>query len=313
MAVLCGLLVQGTVLSPRLLAQSSYQAASNKIATTTQLSIATEVGDTRTSAHFTVHVMGVDTSATPAGSVSLKLGELSLGSVLLDENGFATYNVDALPQGNQQIVATYEGSANFAQSKSPLRALDSTTSALPDYTIAANVTALTVKAGQYGTVLFTLDPENGFNQLISYSCSGLPTSASCTFTPSQVIPDGKNTPEVTVLNLQTVAQSGGSSAIQPAGRSPIYALVFPGMLALAGLAAARKRLPGLRMLGVAALLVAGGLGLSACSANYAYYHHPPTVNKGTPTGVSVVTVYASSSAGNVATVKQIALTLTVTN
>ena len=312
--VVAGLLAQATIMAPRLLAQTTEGVATHAADTTTQLSIATREGDSRTEAVFTVHVMGVGTGATPQGSVSLKLGEQSLGSAVLDENGFATYAVDALPQGRQQIVATYQGSANFAQSSSPARPLDSVTSALPNFTVAATgPTALSVKAGFFGTTTIQLTPENGFNQIVSYSCSGLPLAATCTFTPEQVIPDGKNTPVVTTLNIQTVAITGGKANVTVPGNGPFYALVMPGLLALAGLGAARKRLPGLRMLCLAALLILSGVGLGACSAQYSYYRHPPTVNKGTPAGVSTVIVYASSSSGNVAIVQKLPITLTVTN
>lgn len=324
--VVAGFMVQGAIFAPRLRAQTTEsttaQTAAQAAPTTTQLSISTLEGDSRTRARFTVHVMGVESSATPAGSVSVKLGERSLGSAILDENGFATYTVDAFPQGRQQIIATYDGSTQFAPSTSPARPLDSVTSGLPDYTIAASATALTVKAGQYGTITVTLTPEQGFNQIVSYSCSGLPVSATCTFTPEQVSPNSPGSaadaPVVTTLNIQTVSPSGGrpqtaqASPGTPAGSRPLYALVFPGVLALVGLGAARKRLPGLRMLCLAALLVLSGLALSACSDRYDYLHHPPIVNPGTPPGLSDVVVSASSSSGSVAILKTIHVALTVT-
>jgi len=312
--VVAGLLIEGGITTPHALAQTATEPVASHAATTTQLSIATQEGDTRTQSMFTVHVMGVGTSAVPRGSVSLKLGDQSLGSAVLDENGFATFSKDALPQGRQQIVAAYEGTASFAPSTSPVRPLDSVTSALPDFTIAATgQTSMTLKAGQFGTTTIQLTPENGFNQIVSYSCGGLPLEATCTFTPSPVVPDGKNTPIVTTLNIQTVAITGGTAMARPTGKLPVVAFVMPGVLALAGLGAVRKRTPGIRMFSLAALLLAGGMGLGACSAQYGYYHHPPTVNKGTPAGVSTVTVYASASNGNVAVVHSLPITLTVTN
>jgi hypothetical protein len=53
--------------------------------------------------------------------------------------------------------------------------------------------------------------------------------------------------------------------------------------------------------------------MSSCAARYDYYHHPPTVNKGTPIGTTTLIVYATSSSGNVATVKSLNVALTVTN
>jgi hypothetical protein len=315
-SIVAGMAGQGMVFAPRLLAQASTIAATHAAPTTTQLSVAAEEGDTRTRATFTAHVDAPGNPGTPAGSVSFRLGTNMLGSALLDANGFATYTVDAFPQGKQQAVAVYDGNANFAPSTSPVRPLDSVTSALPDYTITPSATTLTIKTGQYGTIGFTLTPENGFNQIVSYSCSGLPLATTCTFTPQQVTPDGKNTPLGTTMNIQTTAITGGTAQVAPSpmfGNHPFYAIVLPGVLVLAGLGAARKRLPGLRMLSLAVLFAVSGLGLGACSANYSYYHHPPTVNQGTPTGLTTLVVYATSSSGNVAVVHQVSIALTVTN
>jgi hypothetical protein len=306
----------GTAFARVALADADSGAEAKLAPTTTQLSIDASEGDSRTRATFTVHVMGVGTSATPAGSVSLKMGDRSLGSVVLDENGYATYKVEAVTQGRQQIIATFDGSPAFASSTSPVRALDSVTSGLPDYTFTADKTALTIKAGQYATIALLVSPENGFNQIIALSCSGLPLATTCLFTPSQLTPlaDGKNTPLASTLIVQTTAITGGTAgSIKPAGGRPMYALVVPGILALAGLSATRRRLPALRMLCIAVLLTVSGLGMSACAARYDYYHHPPNVNQGTPVGVTTLTVYATSSSGNVATVKSLKVTLTVTN
>ena len=161
-----------------------------------------------------------------------------------------------------------------------------------------------------------VSPENGFNQIIALSCSGLPLATTCLFTPSQLTPlaDGKNTPLASTLIVQTTAITGGTAgSIKPAGGRPMYALVLPGILALAGLSATRKRLPALRMLCIAVLLTVSGMGMSSCAARYDYYHHPPNVNRGTPIGTTTLTVYATSSSGNVATVKSLNVALTVTN
>src|SRR5450631_1957769 len=308
---------QGTVFAPRLQAQATEDNAAKALPTATQLSVSAEAGDTRTSATFTAHVTAPGSPAIPAGSVSFRMGTTMLGSAVLDENGFATYRVEAFPQGTQQVTALYDGTTSFATSTSPARPLDSTTTTVPDYTLTADKTSVTLKAGQYASIALVLTPENNFDQIVNFSCSGLPLATTCVSTPATVVPDGKNTPIGATLNIQTAAITGGTAKIAPApmaplGKHPLYAIVLPGMLALAGLGAARKRLPGLKMLSIA-LLAVGGLGLVACSANYSYYHHPPTVNKGTPTGLSTIVVYATSSTGSVAVVHTVNVALTVTN
>lgn len=50
--------------------------------------------------------------------------------------------------------------------------------------------SVTVKSGQSVTLTLTVTPQNGFNQAISFSCSGQPTGDSCIFSPSTVFPAG---------------------------------------------------------------------------------------------------------------------------
>jgi N-acetylneuraminic acid mutarotase len=59
-----------------------------------------------------------------------------------------------------------------------------------DFSIAASQTSLTVAAGQSGKINISVTPLNGFNSAVTLSCSGLPSGASCSFSPTTVTPSG---------------------------------------------------------------------------------------------------------------------------
>jgi hypothetical protein len=91
----------------------------------------------------------------------------------------------------------------------------------------------------------------------------------------------------------------------------LYALAFPGVLALVGIGGLRKRWHFAGRLLCMALLFAASLGLTACSQRYDYFHHGPGVNTGTPSGTYPITVTASSDNGLAETTHTISLTLTI--
>jgi arabinogalactan endo-1,4-beta-galactosidase len=62
-----------------------------------------------------------------------------------------------------------------------------------DFSVALSPAALTIAGGQSGTTTVSISPENGFNATISFSCSGLPSGATCTFSPANVTPSGAST------------------------------------------------------------------------------------------------------------------------
>jgi hypothetical protein len=172
----------------------------------------------------------VDSSTTAAGT-----GTLSSGSYTFN------YNPSALTAGNHTITATYGGDSNFAASASAPSTLG-----VQDFKIAANPTTVTVAApGQSGTTTLTITPLGGFNQTISYSCSGLPSEATCT------LPTAATGGTLTIATTAPSARLDGA----PSGRNRalFYAVLLPGVLGLVVSAGSRKRtLRGIRLLSLVA-------------------------------------------------------------
>ncbi|QNI31224.1 Ig-like domain repeat protein [Alloacidobacterium dinghuense] len=292
-----------------LVAQSHGQT----IGTRTALSVATEAAKTTLS----VTVKDPTGAAVSDGTVSFVSNGQSLGSAIVQDNGTAMLTLDKIPAFARQITAVYSGSGHYAASTSASANLQANnTSAPPDFSVTANPTSLNLNPGDFGTVIITVTPENGFTQSVTLALSGLPTTTtSSRFTPSIVTPT--STAAVTsTLQIQTTASSSSSRNEGLPGSGGgfhlTYAMLFPGVLALVGIGALRKRGGnGLRLMGVAVLLLASASGLTACSQRYSYLHHPPTPNTGTPPGTYNVTLTAYSNNGGEVTTHSLALTVTV--
>jgi hypothetical protein len=89
------------------------------------------------------------------------------------------------------------------------------TAAASGFTIAPSATSLTVAPGQSGSVTISVTPLNGFNAAVSFSCSGLPTGASCSFSPATVTPSGGP-----VSTTVTITAPSATAAL-PTGPAPL--------------------------------------------------------------------------------------------
>ncbi len=258
---------------------------------------------------YTAKVSDIAGNPATDGVVSLENARGSLGSAFV-KNGEATLTLDQQPAG--RIDAVYSGSESFRASTAQAQAVSDATSTLPDFSIAANPSSLSLNPGAYGTVILTITPLNGFSDMVTLSCSGNPAGSACIFSPVTLTPLNGNT-VTSSLQITTQAASGAGLAWPGSKSGTAYAIVLPGLLALAGLGAMRKRsgLNTLRMLGIVALLAASTLGLSACAQRYDYLHHPPEANPGIAAGTYNVTVAAYSNNGATVTSHTLSVALTV--
>lgn len=108
----------------------------------------------------------------------------------------------------------------------------------PTFTLSALPSSLTVNPGEQGSVTLTVTPQNGFNSAVTFACSGLPTGATCYFSPSPVTPFGS-----AVITQLTIAVNSGSAALHPSSRPLLPATALAAALCLFGL----RRLRGARL------------------------------------------------------------------
>ncbi|MDE1160633.1 MAG: chitobiase/beta-hexosaminidase C-terminal domain-containing protein [Acidobacteriaceae bacterium] len=153
-----------------------------------------------------------------------------------------------------------------------------------DFSFTDNLNALNLSQGQSGTTNLTVIPINGFNQTVTFSCSGLPSESTCSFAPVSVMPNGSATNSV--LTITTTAPKF-AMLDRPSSRQDRTSIVT--LALLLGMFAGwrcRRKAPALcaLVLGGALLFLPMGCGLGKV----------PVTDPGTPAGTSQITVKAIS-------------------
>jgi hypothetical protein len=227
---------------------------------------------------------GSGTCSAPSGSTAVcTIPTLQSGST-----STLTFAVTPASSGSYSVTAQVS-SANDTNPSN----LATASFVAGDFGLSISPSARSVIAGQLTTYSLTLNPNPVFGSNVSLTCGGLPSGASCNFTPSNTV--SLNGPQSVTLNLLTTPQPV-TTANTRSWRSPLYALwlMVPGMAVLGiGIGGKRRgrrnalsRLMGVLGLGVLFTLV---LLQPSCSSG----RTPPTVS-GTPTGTYSLTVTATS-------------------
>jgi uncharacterized protein (TIGR03118 family) len=183
----------------------------------------------------------------------------------------------------------------------------------PSFSIAAASSTLTVMKGQSTSTTLTVTPTNGFNSAVSFSCSGLPGGATCSFSPATVTPTSG--PVTTQLTISTVTTGTFGSAFKPVASIPgsrrgPFGLELVALLLLLPyfLKRAAERREGItrapKWVGIA---VATGLLVAAVGCGGSKSTTTTGTGMGTPMGTTTVMVTATS--GTVMQSTSIALTV----
>jgi hypothetical protein len=115
----------------------------------------------------------------PGGSVVFSDGSTALGTVQVS-NGVASHKGSFSTAGNHTITAAYSGDANNLAASGTLTQTVDAPISIPTQ---SGSTTLTVASGSSVSGSITIDAATGYSGLLSLTCSGLPASASCSFTP----------------------------------------------------------------------------------------------------------------------------------
>lgn len=239
-------------------------------------------------------------TATASGSVSCTLGALQPGSIATVTFVVTpTANNSGTPAGFNGGQVTVLGQNNITL------AVTSVSAQMSDFQVTAFPSNQSIAAGGTATYQVELHPFPVYGTNVSLSCSNVPTSASCNFTPGSSISLQGNSPASATLNLTTTPQTI-LTASSKSGWRGFYAvfLCIPG-LALVGFGIGGDRRRRWRVAGLFVLLmvVAQLLPLPGCST--VQTQPPPT---GTPSGQYTITVTATSGTDS----KSIPIQLTVT-
>ncbi len=223
-------------------------------------------------------------AGTPTGSVTFFDGATSLGSAVLS-SGSASLSTTTLAVGAHSLTATYAGDSAFGASTSAAVAL-TVNAAAANFAVSASPTSGSASAGASATTTLTLTPSGGFNQTVTLACSGLPSGASCAFSPASVAVAGSAA--TSVLTITTTIRTAFNN-VNP---------LLPGGAMLAGMFVPifvrRRRLVRAQKRGVLlTLLFAGALLLTGC---HGHSSSPPAGATGTPAGTYAVTITATAGA-----------------
>ena len=201
---------------------------------------------------------------------------------------------------NNSVTAVYLGDTNFVGSNSASIAI---VSGAPTFALAQSAnTSLTIMPGQSGLTSFTVTPAFGYNGNITFSCTGLPATVTCTFSPASIVANGSGTPSVVTITFNTQQPQSPLSfnrrptGIPGSGGVPLALAAIPGLALLCGFSRRRRKLfrgYGSLMLVFLCLL---GIGLCSCGGSVSI--------AGTPAGTDTVTVVASGMGGSFASVTQ---------
>jgi hypothetical protein len=311
-------------------------AAAQQITTHTVLTVETSEQGGHTQAAASVAVTGAD-GLPASGVVIIDDGNRELAEAALNPAGEAT-PAFSLAGGDHALRAVYVGDASHLSSASATSDVSAQVSSTPSFTlslapVAPSTLPLTLIAGQAGTIAVTVIPEDNAAltapMFVTLSCSGLPSEASCIFTPESVeilattpatcssTAPPSACPPVSSMLLQT-SEHVSTRLVRPAhsGRetgSIAWAILLPGALGLGGLAWGARRRRWLQRLALVALVgLVTALGTTACKPLYNYYQLGPPHPPATPNGTYNVTVTAQSTNGVTAITYNTTMVLTVT-
>jgi hypothetical protein len=94
-------------------------------------------------------------------------------------------------------------------------------SAYDIFTLEANPTSLTVSAGQSATTTIQLTPQSGsIDSAVVFSCAGLPSKCTASFSPASVIPGASTVATTLTLRTQASSSAAGASLIGAIGLIP---------------------------------------------------------------------------------------------
>lgn len=275
---------------------------SNTLDVTPPTSSVAALPATTDTATFTVNWSGTDTGSGIAFYdiyVSLNGGAYSIWQSQTTATS-ASFTASAAGSYSFYSIAT-DKAGNV---ESPKSTAEATTQVVlnPNFTLASSPTSLSVGPGQSGTATLSVTPINGFNATVTFTCSGLPAEASCSFSPASVTPNGTAAATTTL----TITTTGPSAQV----RHHFVALSgWTGSTLAAGLLLVpllyKKRRLGwmLVLLGTVTML-----GLSSCGGSG---NSSSGSNSGTPAGSSAVTIMAVSGTGSSALSQSTTVTLTV--
>jgi subtilase family serine protease len=255
---------------------SNFQTVDVSDTTTTTVTASPiAIGASGTSTLTATVTDSITSTDVPTGTVTFSIGSDSLGNCTL-ASGSCTFSVQAssLTLGANTVTAMYDPSSPDWSTSTGT----ATVTLVSAPTLIATPTTVTVTApGDSGTTVLTAAGFTGTTY--TYSCSGLPRGAACSF--QQMAPGSP----IATMTITTKGKGSMTSSLTngPHSSRLMFAFVAPGLLAIVGIFTTRRRHAQWTKMFVALLVLSTALTLNACSGS-----------GNTPAGTSAVTVTATS-------------------
>jgi hypothetical protein len=184
------------------------------------------------------------------------------------------------------ITASQAGDTNFNSATSVPRSF--LINPGDDFAIIPTLPSVAVTAGQSATEHISDMPNPATLTPLSFTCSGLPAKASCSFAPNPVLPG--SVPTDVVMTITTTAST--TAALERprtlyAAWLGFTSLGFVGLVLMGGRRKIRGKAGILGFLVVTVVLLAIGCGGRSVQ--------PPTTVSGTPQGISTITVTGATT------------------
>jgi hypothetical protein len=189
----------------------------------------------------------------------------TLGQASIGTTGVGTLTM-SLAQPAQPVTAVYAGDVNYAASQSSPTNIAGPAAA--PFTLVVSPPAITLVTHQHTTITVNIGSVNGFSDSIALGCLGLPSSGTCTFTPSLVKLSGNGTATASVVvdTGNPLGAGPGTSAMLAYPRGTFLCCLPLGLLAgLLRRKDGRTLRRTLGMLILFAVAIAFTLGASGCS------------------------------------------------
>ena len=238
---------------------------------------------------------------TGTNAADFSIGADTCSGVTVAPNGTCSVSVTFTPSIAGSETATLSFVDNAPDN--PQTVSLSGTGVTADFTLSVasgSPSSATVSAGGSVSYSLTLTPEGGFNQAVSLACTGAPSKATCTVSPTSDTLDGTDPAPVSVKVTTTapsLAPPGPRGGPPPPGGFSMHgwwiALLLLLMLGTVTLAFAdrRRRVP---LLAGAVLLAAIAVGCGGGGGSGGGGGANTTTMPGTPTGSYTLTVTGTS-------------------
>lgn len=276
---------------------------------TVDVTSSTTVTAAFTGSSTTNYTLTVTKSGSGSGTVASSDSTISCGSACSASYASgATVTLTATPASNS-VFGSWSGCASSSGNTCTvtMAAAESVTATFnpaPTFSAAVSASTLGITQGQSATDTITVTPQSGYaGTFTSFSCTGLPSGASCSFTPTTLTASGNGAALTTTLTLSTTVTTGqlilSSSKIAFAGLL-LPSLLLPFALRRRNRAHSRKLL----LLSLAAIALSLTPFLTGCggSSGSSAPSGPTTIFNGT--------VYANFTSSSGTTQLPIQLTIT---